>query len=826
MIRAKSGFHWKIIEQKPENWEVLRTLIEDAIPKTTSGDSLQHQMCWHDPSFFRLFINRYPEVKIWCDEDKLIEKTPKKIVKKGNKKQMSMKHSIHQKLEEERIKKDFEKFRLNEKTGYIFPTQFTYDVNYLLAAIWWNAQFYHKKKANRLVLLDAILSLQRLSKYYHSRFEGKNAFLSDLVERAQKQMRALITNDMYTLLFNNPKLLVETSLDRQAISKTLHPEQQRVLEIVETHILENRPLLLGNQMPTGTGKTFLTIPLAKRLTKMPSNMKKTVLFCCSNELVCQDVASTCLLGDDLHLWMAKLIQDEDSGKPIVLLRPYKRCFPSKWKQVYKKTDISKKGSVTEQWDFYCKATGRCPNVIVADLEAAYKILSEMSDPFIAYIDEFVSDEYSNNIMAQITTVLPRYTVLLSSILPKFEHLNHIVDHFCARHDVQNRDDCIQRVTTADVNICCAVIDCEGYLRMPHHQCRSSDDIQMLVREIRLNPRIRRCYTPKHVYYWAIGMDAFLRERGLHFLKFFPDIGHVQTKQVLDYAVHLLEYLGNHPEHLELFQNYRPRIMQSPPSIDELFKSQAYYYEGKTLFISDDAFSFLPIMTDGLINIQFRQLQSNTEKVKQAYDHLMEKLKKSKISKDDRSREEGDVQDICTGMEIVLPPEMVINSIEHFERFHPEEVATKKIDTKILNRLSIPLSEDVIGAFSDDMLMWIMAGIGVYSLRQMTEYQRNLIMSLYPKLAFLCSDKSIVFGTNLPNLTNIFIDSSFAEKESVPTLYQLMGRVGRMGRSYHANIVLNSETAVNKILSFHDNLDGHGDFHSIDITMLDLLHKKM
>ena len=822
MIRAKSGFHWKIIEQKPDNWGVLRTLIEDANnKKTLLSEETDHHDCWHNPLFFRLFINKYPEVKIWCDEGKL--KDAPKIVNKGKKKQhTSLKHSIHQKLEEERIKKDLEKYRLNEKTGYIFPVQFTYDVNYLLFAVWWNAYFFHKKKANRLVLLDAILSLQRLCRYYKSRFEGKNEFLTDLVERAQKHTGALVKADMYTLLFENPKLLVETSLDRQAISKKLHPEQRRVLDVIEKHIMEDKPLLLGNQMPTGTGKTFLTIPLAKRLSSLSSNKKKSVLFCCSNELVCHDVASTCLLGDDLHLWMAKLIQDEDSGKPIVLLRPYKRCFPAKWKEVYKKTDISKKGSITDQWNFYCKATGRTPNVVVADLEAAHQILLQMPNPFIAYIDEFVSDEYSNDIMAQICTVLPRYTVLLSSILPKFEHLSHIVDNFCARHNVMDREQCIHRVTTADVNICCAVIDHNGYLRMPHHQCRTHDDIRVLVREIRVNPRIRRCYTPKHVYYWAIGMDDFLKTHELHFLKFFPDIGQVQTKEVLDYAVHLLEFLETHPEHLGLFQEYRPRIMQSPPSTSELFKSQAYYYEGKTLFISKDVFSCLPDMTDGLISTQFRLLQANTEKVKQAYDHLIDKLKKSKISKDDRSREEGDVQEMYTGMEIMLPPEMVINSIQHFERYHPEEI--KKIDKKILDRLSIPLTEEVIGAFSDEMLMWIMAGIGVYSVKHMTEYQRNIIMKLYPKLAFLCSDKSIVFGTNLPNLTNIFIDSSFAEKESVPTLYQLMGRVGRMGRSYHANIIMNNEKAVDKILSFHDNLDERGvDHHSIDLKISTLLH---
>ena len=80
------------------------------------------------------------------------------------------------------------------------------------------------------------------------------------------------------------------------------------------------------------------------------------------------------------------------------------------------------------------------------------------------------------------------------------------------------------------------------------------------------------------------------------------------------------------------------------------------------------------------------------------------------------------------------------------------------------------------------------------------------MKLYRNLSFFCSGKEIVYGTNLSGLCNIFIDSEFMNTINIPELYQLMGRVGRMGRSYHANIITMSYETVEKLLSFDESFE--------------------
>ena len=365
-------------------------------------------------------------------------------------------------------------------------------------------------------------------------------------------------------------MLLHCSFQVQDNRISLRSEQKETLRLIDSAITNDKALLLGNQMPTGHGKTFLAVPLAKLLsTERNVEKKKCVLFACSNDLVNMDVAANALIGNQLHLWMAKFIFVEKKVKqqdnsvvitktPQVLLRPYKRCFPATWKKIYKQDDDQKTGTISEQWRYYVKATRRIPDIIVADLSSCKLLLQnqvEIGNPFVAYIDEFVSDKNSNNIMAEICHYLPKQTVLLSSILPRFENIPLIIQNFCVRHG-SSRDECVHRIESAEVSIPCVIIDQNGIVRFPHHEINSERDLRQLVIEMRRNPRIRRTYSPKHVFYWSADVKDSIPS-DLHFYNHFPTIGSINLKGILDYVILLLEYLGENFHKLEVFQRYRP-----------------------------------------------------------------------------------------------------------------------------------------------------------------------------------------------------------------------------------------------------------------------------
>ena len=57
-----------------------------------------------------------------------------------------------------------------------------------------------------------------------------------------------------------------------------------------------------------------------------------------------------------------------------------------------------------------------------------------------------------------------------------------------------------------------------------------------------------------------------------------------------------------------------------------------------------------------------------------------------------------------------------------------------------------------------------------------------------KLAYLVADVSIVYGTNIP-ITQVIIKKCFSDVFSVQTLFQLLGRAGRVGKSWKARAII-------------------------------------
>lgn len=791
-MNAKQGFNWKTIENKPEDWEKLHRLIQDSYIK----EEEQLDRYWlKGELFIEVMVNQYPDMKNMYEK-----KTEKKKTKNVNKKQ-----EIKDKVEKEIIKKDIQNIRFDQKMRPM-NIHFSMEITFVIMIYIWNINILNKIKIEPQTVLDAVISLNRILDKESNNLEKYVPTLWENMNKLREEINKIKINElMYNLLFENPVYLVESTADKRKKGIKLYEEQKIILDKITDAIIMDTPILMGNQMPTGTGKSFLAVPLAQKINNMKRN--KTVLFACSNDLVNQDIASTALLGDDIHLWMSALIRDK-TGNTQVLLRPYKRCFPAKWKSVYKTEDRDKMGSIEEQWNYYTDKTGKYPDIIVADLEACYELLlnaESIENPFIAYIDEFISDEISNKMMAKICKVLPKQTVLLSAILPRFNNMRPIIDHFQKRYETN--DFSLYRVETNNVPITCAIIDQNGYIRMPHHNIKTVEELELLLIEMENNPRIRRCYTARHVYYWAKSIDDILKEHQLDFMCHFPDIGKIQNNRIILYAIKLLEFLKIKFEYIERFKDYRPKIM-NPPNKLEIFKEQCHEYEGKTLFISNDVFQHLYEATETLYDkeIKWSNIVNQTKKNEMMKERQLEKVKNIKVTRDsnfNKLEKDRDMYEILQMQTVAtLGLKYVLNSKEHFMRYNQDKTIPKNLQIRVANVLPEYYNE----SFNDEELLMLASGIGFYDKKRMTNYQRNLIMNIYNQLCFICSCKDIVFGTNLPKLVNIFITKEFAEMESVGILYQLMGRVGRMGKSYHANIILDDEISVQKILSLDSNID--------------------
>ena len=787
MTTAKDGFHWKTIEEKPENWEKMHILIQSSY--TEKKDV--HDKAWEKGEVITAVVAElYPDLKLLLPT--------RDAATAGKKKTQSKKHEIQSRVERENVRKDILNIRFDKDLRPL-TLHFGMEPTFVVMIFVWNYLIDKKRNPEPMLFLDGLISLNRIMTREEENIR-RIAPLWEAMTRLRERMNRSVTEETYALLFQNPILLVEATADKRAKSIRLYPEQEKILETIVEAIVLDEPLLMGNQMPTGTGKTFLAVPLAQKLGRM--KRRKTVLFACSNELVNTDIASTALLGDDIHLWMSSLIRG-DKGEAQVLLRPYKRCFPNKWKDVYKTDSAAKTGSIAAQWEFYTKETGKNPDIVVADLEACYELLKAsplIDDPFVAYIDEFVSDTASNDLMGKICRYLPRHTVLLSAILPRFDVLDPIVQDFARRHGSAP----LQRIEAAHVPITCAIIDHEGRICMPHHALDSPEQTSQLVREFESNPRIRRCYTAKHVYHWAKDLEDILPLE-LRFVRAFPDIGSIKNEPITAYVGRLLGFLVDHPEHFARFRRYRPVVME-PVDRSKILKEHAASFDGKTLYISTATFENLERATEGLFeDVRFSTIFSARKKEDMSRRQRLENLEKMKNARGsgfnslERDRMIAGIQEDANTIQ--LPARYVPNSLLHYRRYHDDQQPAG-----FSVRSPIYLPDAYHDAFSDQENLLLSAGVGFYDKTRMTSYQRNLVMAVYRELFMIFSCKDIVFGTNLPGLVNVYIGGDFAAAESVPTLYQLMGRVGRMGRSYHANIILDSAASVQKVLSLDCNVE--------------------
>ena len=104
----------------------------------------------------------------------------------------------------------------------------------------------------------------------------------------------------------------------------------------------------------------------------------------------------------------------------------------------------------------------------------------------------------------------------------------------------------------------------------------------LLNQIQTNPRIRRTYSSKHVYFWSKSIQSVLPVEIL-FQKVFPTIWSIQPKKIVNYVLTLLSFLKDNFEHLALFKLYRPSVM-SPVKKENLFTKQTHEYEPKTLVV--------------------------------------------------------------------------------------------------------------------------------------------------------------------------------------------------------------------------------------------------
>jgi hypothetical protein len=263
----------------------------------------------------------------------------------------------------------------------------------------------------------------------------------------------------------------------------------------------------------------------------------------------------------------------------------------------------------------------------------------------------------------------------------------------------------------------------------------------------------------------------------------------------------------HPTVLDRMRGFRPTLMKAP-SLETIATHDSHHYQGKTLVITtpQDRFPILETIKTVLhqdapdLGLLLETVEKKKKELLRTLQTAQETQRSAnqKIDATDQQQRLTRIQDELHAADtLAWPRHLIVNTTAHARRFqHP-----------LSHAAVVPiLGKEYEDAFSEFLLSLLLSGIGVYDFSQCTEYQRRLTMKAMRQLSFLFAGHEIVFGTNIDGLTHLFIDGGYGDRVSRNVLLQLCGRVGRVGHSYEALLVVNSTTTLHKIMDFIDPVD--------------------
>jgi hypothetical protein len=175
----------------------------------------------------------------------------------------------------------------------------------------------------------------------------------------------------------------------------------------------------------------------------------------------------------------------------------------------------------------------------------------------------------------------------------------------------------------------------------------------------------------------------------------------------------------------------------------------------------------------------------------SYNNITTEIKSLEKNKtDDSDMEILELQKALDNLRVSLPQEFIFNSKQHATKFNNSRNLIKE-------NLMANVTKDKLDILDELRGKLLFSNIGVYQPETFNNKNMDLFLRNKDNFKFILSTPSIVYGTNI-NLSIIDIDSSFVTDSTKNTLYQLIGRAGRRGRSNSATIIFRDNNMLNVI----------------------------
>jgi hypothetical protein len=522
---------------------------------------------------------------------------------------------------------------------------------------------------------------------------------------------------------------------------------------------------------------------------------KKLLYICYNTLVRLSVANACKLAN-MPFWILSGGQDIDI-QYIGRINGKQTHMP--------KFDNS---MVNKYKHYLTCGSFHQPRIIIADITSARVLLEAFPMEFVVYLDEPTAgaengigasdDENTSRCENTIQKLnaeiihLSKFTqlVLLSSTLPLFNQLSELNNIFTNTYYVKSNK----------IPVGCMAIHPDGYEILPHELILEDglgDNIitfrSILYEIVNEDSKNIKYYTFDKVKQMTANIEAAVINGNLpqqiphhlEFQVFFNDVSKLSNLLIQSYVTELFTFLLSLSD--ENLIQYRDII--NTINVELSIKLNDIIREGKCLSVSirdkfispDEKIGLSKHIEDVFIecNINIPLLEPvlrEFEIKKNKYTKLLESSEKSSNCKREDMEEE-------------LEP---VEFIWDYKVGNSCAVVTDK-ELKLL-----PYSSSAM----------LLSGIGVYDPISNTELENSASMreATNGRLSILFATPDITYGTNM-SLISIYIDKYYGNQATHNSLYQLIGRAGRVGKSYKARVLFEDVAVMKKaLLETDDNFE--------------------
>ena len=609
-----------------------------------------------------------------------------------------------------------------------------------------------------------------------------------------------------------PRLLVFTNYDGAIPSIGITPRKSQIDLVTTIKEYKDLGFFLSLKAMVSTGKTTaaaVCIPTMLNEMNTTGTQKKELIFCCNINAVRSDVARIAYhagikfgiasIGGNGSVKIINHFNTTDETRVLIIADPASACILLALEERRSKVH----GDDNRYWVFLDEPTTG------ADQEGSISLHENMS----------------------LLPFLPKHSILSSATLCELDKIPSIVSNIKAKYPGIY----VGTIYSSEIQIGCDLKTFGQDIVVPFAGCKTSDELTNIIKTIKSDPFLGRlCTTNVTIQLWS--------QMNAHGISGLPDIktqfknaATATMDRVRVVCMELLTILSQQSNNV-IADICKTKIIASDHNInkkamaevvskkkddsDIFFEDdtievpnevtfemigthQAYKFMQPTLIVDVDPLTFAQKNFKGILDKLKSLGADNADALYKQYEVDCKKFQATFERLDKRVKDDIDRSQQKQGLEedhspkIKFPACCQINTISHIKEFakgHTKEINPRTVRPELVLEM-IPFHELHV---PDWVVLLLFAGVGIIdpSNSALSERYNELIeaMGANGKLAFIVSNKSIAFGTNWP-FFRVFVTKQFTENCSIFTLFQLLGRAGRVGQSWSAEAFIDANAAL-------------------------------